>query len=383
MNLVDLGIVLLAVALAAVGYERGLVASALPLAGFLGGAALGGRIGPALLPHGAESQYAPIVAVATGVLIGAFAAVALDGVAQALRARALGGSAGVADGVGGAIVLAALALALCWAFGAVALHATGQQGRDLREAVQRSAILGALNDLMPPSGPLLHVLRRVDPTPVVRGPEADVPPADPGSADDPEVRAAGDSTVRVLGTACGLGVEGSGWVAAEGVVVTNAHVVAGEDDTTVTPDGGSALDATVVHYDIRNDLAILGAPGLEAAALDLAASTPKGADAAVIGYPDNGPLAFTPARLGRTGTVASQDSYGRGPVQRKMTPFRAAVRSGNSGGPVVDTAGDVLSTVFAATVGGGADSGLGVPNSVVRRALSERLAPADTGPCAA
>src|SRR5829696_2750512 len=360
MNLVDLGIVLLAVALAAVGYERGLVASALPLAGFLGGAALGGRIGPALLPHGAESQYAPIVAVATGVLIGAFAAVALDGVAQALRARALGGSAGVADGVGGAIVLAALALALCWAFGAVALNA-----------------------LMPPSGPLLHVLRRVDPTPVVRGPEADVPPADPGSADDPEVRAAGDSTVRVLGTACGLGVEGSGWVAAEGVVVTNAHVVAGEDDTTVTPDGGSALDATVVHYDIRNDLAILGAPGLEAAALDLAASTPKGADAAVIGYPDNGPLAFTPARLGRTGTVASQDSYGRGPVQRKMTPFRAAVRSGNSGGPVVDTAGDVLSTVFAATVGGGADSGLGVPNSVVRRALSERLAPADTGPCAA
>jgi hypothetical protein len=321
MNLVDLGIVLFAVALAAVGYERGLVASALPLAGFLGGAALGARVGPALLPHGAESQYAPIVAVATGVLIGAFAAVALDGVAQALRARALGSAAGVADGVGGAIVLAALAFVVCWAFGAVALHASGQQGRDLREAVQRSAILGALNDLMPPSGPLLHVLRRVDPTPVVRGPEADVPPPEAGAADDPEVRAAGDSTVRVLGTACGLGVEGSGWVAADGIVVTNAHVVAGEDDTTVTPDGGSALDATVVHYDTRNDLAILRATGLEAPALELAASTPKGADAAVVGYPENGPLAFTPARLGRTGTVASQDSYGRGP------PCAAATRA--------------------------------------------------------
>jgi S1-C subfamily serine protease len=279
-------------------------------------------------------------------------------------------------------VLAALAFVVCWAFGAVALHASGQQGRDLREAVQRSAILGALNDLMPPSGPLLHVLRRVDPTPVVRGPEADVPPPEAGAADDPEVRAAGDSTVRVLGTACGLGVEGSGWVAADGIVVTNAHVVAGEDDTTVTPDGGSALDATVVHYDTRNDLAILRATGLEAPALELAASTPKGADAAVVGYPENGPLAFTPARLGRTGTVASQDSYGRGPVQRKMTPFRAAVRSGNSGGPVVDTAGDVLATVFAATVGGGTGSGLGVPNSIVRRALSERLTPTDTGPCA-
>ncbi len=207
------------------------------------------------------------------------------------------------------------------------------------------------------------------------------PPAE-GIVADRDVRASGAAAVKVLGTACGLGVEGSGWVAGPGLVVTNAHVVAGEDDTTVSADGGPAIDVRVLHYDTRNDLAILKAPGLDAPALELAARTPKGADAAAIGYPENGPLTFTAARLGRTGTVTSEDSYGRGPVQRRMTPFRAAVRSGNSGGPVVDAGGDVVATVFAATVGGGRDSGLGVPNSVVQRALSGRLQPTDTGPCA-
>ncbi len=134
-------------------------------------------------------------------------------------------------------------------------------------------------------------------------------------------------------------------------MVTNAHVVAGEDDTTVSPTAAPQLDAEVVHYDTRNDLAMLLVPGLSLSPLELAPSAAKGAEAAVIGYPENGPLTFSPARLGRTGEVTSQDSYGRGPVSRSMTPFRADVRSGNSGGPVVDLDGDVLTTVFAASTG--------------------------------
>ena len=100
-------------------------------------------------------------------------------------------------------------------------------------------------------------------------------------------------------------------------------------------------------------------------------------------YPENGPLTFTAARLGRTGLVTSQDSYGRGPVQRRMTPFRADVRSGNSGGPVVNLDGAVVATVFAASISDGPGNGLGVPNGVVAKALSGRLEPTDTGPCAA
>jgi S1-C subfamily serine protease len=369
-------------ALAAIGYARGLLASALPLAGFLGGAWLGARIGPELLEGGSESRYAALVAVATGVLLGALLAVTLDGVAHAIRPHA-GGAASLIDGVGGAAVLAALALLLAWGFGAVALHTGGSQSRGLREAVQRSTILAALNESLPPSGPLLRVLRRVDPRQVVRGPDADVAAPDPAIVEDPDVALAARSAVRVLGTACGLGVAGSGWAVGPELVVTNAHVVAGQDDTTVTPEGGAELDAEPVHYDPRNDLAVLAVPGLGAEPLELAAQTPKGADAAVIGYPENGPLALSPARLGRTGEVTSEDAYGRGPVRRSMTPFRGEVRSGNSGGPVVDAAGDVVATVFAASQGDGSPSGLGVPNRIVAEALAGDLQSADTGPCAA
>ena len=90
MTLVDLAIVVFVISLAAIGWQRGLVASALPLAGFVGGAALGARIGPELLAEGAESSYAPLVAVLTGVLLGAFLAVAIDGVSRRLRSRMLG-----------------------------------------------------------------------------------------------------------------------------------------------------------------------------------------------------------------------------------------------------------------------------------------------------
>jgi S1-C subfamily serine protease len=384
VNLVDIFIVAFTVALAAFGYERGLLGSALPLAGFLGGAALGARIGEALLAEGAESEYAPLVAVAGGVLLGAFAAVALDGVARVLRAR-MGQTGGlrVVDGIGGAALLAVLALALSWAFGAVALNTPGPDTRQLREAMQRSTILSALNDVAPPSGPVLNVLRRIDPRPEVRGPEADVGPPDPGIVDDPDVERAGSSTVKVIGTACGLGVEGSGWVAGPGLVVTNAHVVAGEDDTTVTPPEGGELGAEAVHYDPENDLAVLQVDGLGAPGLPLAPSPARGTEAAVLGYPENGPLTATPARLGRTAEVISEDSYGRGPVRRTMTSFRGSVRHGNSGGPAVDAAGRVLTTVFAASVGGGPAGGLGVPNAVVADALEGDLTPTDTGPCAA
>ncbi len=182
MSLIDLGIVLFVIALAAVGYQRGLIASALPLIGFVGGAALGARIGPALLAQGAESRYAPLVAMISGLLTGAFLAVALDGFTKRLGRRRPGSVGRRLDGAGGSVLLAALGLLLCWGFGAVALHTGGNSARGLREAVQRSAILGELNDVLPPSGPLLHVLRRVDPTPAVRGPSADVSPPQASSS---------------------------------------------------------------------------------------------------------------------------------------------------------------------------------------------------------
>ena len=172
----------------------------------------------------------------------------------------------------------------------------------------------------------------------------------------------------MLGTACGLGVQGSGWVAGNGLVVTNAHVVAGQDDTTVQLGGeGAGVDAEAVWYDPRNDLAILRAPGVAGVpALSLNVNARPGASAAVLGFPENGPYDVRPARLGQTATVVSQDAYGRGPVQRRITSVRGLVRHGNSGGPVVDGGGRVVATIFAAAAEPGR-TGYGVPDSVVRR----------------
>src|SRR4029453_7124941 len=120
-----------------------------------------------------------------------------------------------------------------------------------------------LNAVLPPSGPILQALARFDPFPTIRGPGANVPPPNAKIVRDPQVQAAGQSVVKVLGTACGLGVQGSGWVARGGLGVTNAPVVAGRDDTPRQLHGGAPLlDAKAVWYDPRNDLAILRAPGL-------------------------------------------------------------------------------------------------------------------------
>jgi len=385
VNFVDLIIAVFAVAFAAIGYERGLVASTLPLAGFVAGAVLGGRLGPVLLPEGGESPYAPLITVACGLLVGNAFAVLMEGVAEAIRVRYIprGGVVGQVDGIAGAILLGGLGLLLSWAFGAAALNVPGPGERGLRDALQRSRILATLNDVMPPSGPILNLLRHVDPVPPVVGPEASVAPPQPAIARDPDVRRAGRSVVKILGEACGLGIEGSGWVARRDLVVTNAHVVAGQDGTTVTTRGGEELDATPVHYDPDDDLAVLHADGLGLPALSLAPEVSAGTAGAILGYPENGPFRVAPARVGATETVISQDSYGRGPIQREMTPFRGEVRSGNSGGPVVDRTGDVLTTVFAAAKDEGPPAVLGVPDEVIDRALDGPLRPSGTGPCTA
>jgi S1-C subfamily serine protease len=384
MTGLDWLIIVFSLAMAAWGYQQGLIVGVLSLGGFAAGAFLGSRLGPALLPEGSHSPYAPATALAGALLIGGIVAVSMEGVAIAARRRLLG-TAGrrrgvaVAESSGGAVLLVALALGLAWLFGAVALNAPG--AKSLRTAVQRSAILRALNDAFPPSSGLINALNRIDPRVSIQAPTPDVAAPESRITRDPEVRAAAGSVVRVLGTACGLGVEGSGWIAAPGLVVTNAHVVAGESDTTITPAGsGSSLDATAVHYDPTNDLALLRVSGLDDTPLPFASQVRSGTPGAVIGYPENGPLTITPARAGATGPVITQDSYGRGPVTRQLTALRGEVHSGNSGGPLVDGDGRVLGTVFAATTQG-KPGGYAVPNSVVAGALSDSTGAVSTGPC--
>jgi S1-C subfamily serine protease len=262
--------------------------------------------------------------------------------------------------------------------GAVAL----QQGGDVRREAQRSQLLRRLNTALPPSGPLLNAIANLDPFPHIDGPQAGVPAPAPGIARDPQVRGARDSVVKIRGTACGAGVEGSGWVAAPGIVVTNAHVVAGQHDTRVLSGGeGGGLHATAIAFSARDDIAVLRVPGLTAPVLPLASDPRPGTSGAILGYPLDGPFDVRAGRLGATREVISQDAYGQGPVRRRIAALRGAVRPGNSGGPMVDGSGRVITTIFAATTRG-PRGGYGVPNAVVRQVLARARGAVSTGRCA-
>lgn len=358
---VALGLVLLA---AVGGAVQGLVWSGLSLAGLLAGAFLGGRLVPLLLTNGSSSQYAPLVALVAAVLLAVAFEVAGSTAGAVIRGRERARGVRALDSAGGVLGGALIGLAIVWVLGAMALQLPGQA--DLRRAVQRSYVIQRLNDIVPPRR-LLNALARIDPFPSFAGPPVPTQPPDPRVLRQPGVRAAAPSVVRVLGTACGLGVEGSGWVAGPGLVVTAAHVVAGESDTEVVQLSGSQAAAQVVAFDPHDDVAVLRVPGLDAKPLRLVDPRP-GAPIAIVGYPLNGPLGASAGRIGSTETVLAQDAYGHGPTRRTVTSLSGEVQHGNSGGPAVDGSGAVQATVFAARDAGG--GGYGVPASVVRRDLA-------------
>jgi S1-C subfamily serine protease len=186
--------------------------------------------------------------------------------------------------------------------------------------------------------------------------------------------------LRVLGTACDVGVEGTGWAARPDLVVTAAHVVAGQQDTVVELQSGGRLPADVVAFDPRNDVAVLRVGNLALRGLPLATGR-AGTPVAVLGFPENGPFKVTPARIGRTSVVLAEDAYGSGPVTRPITALRGVVRHGDSGAPAVNSRGAVEAMVFAARIG--AVGGYGVPIDVVRADLdSANATPVSTGKCA-
>jgi S1-C subfamily serine protease len=360
-----------------VGLRRGLVAGLLAIAGIVLGAVMGAHIAKVVLPGGSHSPYAPLVGLG-GAVVGAMVLETVGSMVGSLfRSGLRFPPLRALDSAGGLVLGAAAGLALVWVFGATALLLPGQP--TLRRDVQRSALLRQLNSIVP-SDRLLHALARVDPFPSIAGPEIPAGPLDGPIAGDRAVRAATHSVVRVLGSACGLGISGSGWVAAPGLVVTAAHVVAGERSTSVVPPATERrLPADVIGFDPKNDVAVLRVPGLTAAPLALAEPEDK-RPVGIVGYPLNGPLDVEPGRVGRTEKVLTDDAYGHGPVERTITSLAGEVRHGNSGGPAIDSDGHVQMTVFASRVG--STGGYGIPGSVVQKVLDAAHGPVSTGECA-
>jgi uncharacterized membrane protein required for colicin V production len=364
VNAIDWVAVVLVAFTAFGGFHRGLVTGLLSLAGLVVGAVVGARIAPDVVGEG--SAFVPLVALGGGAVgamlgqsLGVFAGRSARGTLAALPPlRWL-------DSAGGLVLGAAIGLALCWTIGVALLYLPGQT--EFRRLAQESAVLSTLTGAVPPQD-VMDAIGRIDPFSAIVGPSAGVPAPEPAIARDPEVRAARASVVRVRGVACGLGIEGSGWIVRPGLVVTNAHVVAGVDSPVVDRSDGDTRDARVVAFDARNDVALLRVPGLRGRPLALA--DPERGDAgALLGFPGNGPYRVTPVRLGRTATVGTRDAYGRLQLGRPIVSLRGDVRSGNSGGPIVDGDGRVVATVFAQRRG--SDDGFAVPNVQVQNALAE------------
>ena len=384
VSALDWVIVGFTVLLAFYGYVQGFIVGALSLAGFAVGAFVGTRLAPLLLSQGDHSPYAPLLGLLGALLAGGVFASGLEGLGARVRSALRIPGLRTVDGLLGAGLTACVGLGIVWIIGAVALDASSS--RPLRTDIQNSTILRALNEILPPSGPILNALARIDPLPSVRGPAADVPAPTGRVLSTPGVRAARHSVVRVFGTACGLGVEGSGWVVAPDLVVTNAHVVAGETDTEVQIDGvGQGHPARALVFDPHNDIAILSVPGLGLRPLDLDVGAPSGTAAAILGYPLDGAFMARPGRLGQTETVYTQNAYGQGHVLRTITALRGKVQPGNSGGPMVNARGQVVATVFAALTGTAREGGFAVPDSLVRSALRQAESSnsgVSTGACA-
>jgi S1-C subfamily serine protease len=191
------------------------------------------------------------------------------------------------------------------------------------------------------------------------------------------------STVKVLGAACGNEQEGSGFVVGHGLVATNAHVVAGETDTQLIL-GGTPYRATTVLFDPDFDLAILRTKAPLGPILRIDPDVVgRGTQAAILGYPEDGPLNIGAAGVTAEVTALGKDIYNQGAVTRGVYALDADVRPGNSGGPVVVAGGEVVGVVFSrSTVYANVGYALTSPGVLARVQMAEaRQNPVSTGQC--
>jgi S1-C subfamily serine protease len=353
VNLFDAFAILLVVIAVLLGIRSG----ALPQIGGLVGALIGGGLAVLAVPlledplAGVDPAIRPFI-----VLIGLFGAV--------IAGESLGSSIGYwlgsglrrsvfsgVDRLAGGFVGGAQALLVLWLAGG--LLAEGPMPR-LAEAAQTSTIVRALNGTLPPPTDLAFTLGRLLdasglPDVFIGFEPLPAPPVE--RPDDPQARAiaalAEASTLRVSAGTCGLESSGTGFVVAPGYVVTNAHVIAGARTIRLSGTAGTQ-DATPVLFDSELDVALLHAPDLLAPVLQLAADDPdRGAPAAVLGYPNGGPLRIVPAAVAGAYEATGRNIYDTNRVRRDILEIRAEIERGNSGGPLMLADGTVGGVVFA------------------------------------
>ncbi|RKT52117.1 MarP family serine protease [Saccharothrix australiensis] len=360
MNWVDLLVLALAAFAAVSGARQGMVIALPAFVGVLIGLVLGTQLAPLVVARFENVVTKVVFAVGIVVLLVALGETLGVYVGRIVKARVNSSPLRGADNVLGAIVQGAVVFVVAWM---IALPLTAVAGLpSLAKALNQSLILSTVDDTMPQAARTLSQdlqdLFDVSGFPAAidpfdRTPLKEVGPPDPALSANPVVQELRPSVLKVRGRApsCSRALEGTGFVVSPERVMTNAHVVAGTTDVTVEV-GRGQFDATVVYYDAQTDIAILAVPDLRATPLEFRTDVvEQGEDGIVLGYPLDGPYTASEARVReRIPVLRGPDIYDAATVTRDVYTVRAKVRSGNSGGPLVDTQGRVMGVVFGAAV---------------------------------
>lgn len=384
MNLADLLLVVLLFVGVSAGYRLGFVARVASWGGLALGVVVAVLVLPPLLRMlGASSSLSRLVIT----LLVFFFVTSIGGSLGGVIGRRVGGRIPVGparslDRVGGGLAGILGTLVLVWLLSPIAAEVPGVVARQVRN----SAIISAVTTIAPtPPAPIRSLRRRVAQTPfpeVFTGlrpaPEMGVPPGQLPVSRQVLDRVT-TATVAVESLACQRIQQGSGWVADQQTVVTNAHIVAGTERLQVRRPDGSVLDATVIAFDDNRDLAVLRVPGLDQAPLPLGDPQP-GTEGVVVGYPggQNQPRAV-PAAVRRQVTAVGRDIYGNDRVRREVLLTAVNLSHGDSGAPLADTSGNVVGVIFAIAPDRPATA-FAVTGSEVREVLSGARG-AHPGPC--
>ncbi len=392
MSLVDLVLIGLALLFAFTGFRQGLLVSATSFLGFLGGAVLGAQLSRPVADRLDSTPvtrvFAALVVVLAGALLGLVLASAIG---RAVRRRVTWEPAEVFDAVAGAVVSAVAVLLVAWM---VATPLASAPFPQLAGQVRESTLVQAVDRAVPGSVRAVYESLReaidrrglpdvLDPLTPTRAREVEAP--DQALATSPVVGRVHGSVVKISGIApsCSRQIDGSGFVYAPGRVMTNAHVLAGVNDPVVEAEG-EEYEATPVFVDEEVDVAVLAVPGLPQVPLTFSGVVADTDDDAIImGYPGGGPLFVGPARVRDQGPISGPDFRNTRTVQRDVYALRGEVRSGNSGGPLFDPAGQVIGVVFASAIDDPATGYALTAQQVAPAAQAGAAATvaADTGPC--
>lgn len=353
-TIIDLLILVALVFAVSSGYRRGFWLSLAQYAGLVLGVVIGAVLAPLLMDalNISDSTVRSLGAVLVLVVLGAIGSSVGYWVGEPIRVRLLARpESGRIDSLAGAIFSALALLSVSWFLG---LSLKGVPTPQVAAAIQRSAILRTLDSFFPKPPAFLArveaIIAGVNFSGAFAGLEP-VPPSPlplPASVNTPGIQGAAAETLKVRGLGCGGIVFGSGFPVGPGMVLTNAHVVAGTQGTTVLNPSGRSLGARVVLFDPERDIAILYVPRLALVPLSESSARP-GTQGAAIGYPGGGPEQVKPAVVNGQVKAEGRDIYGQNLVVRNIWIIQAEVQPGNSGGPLVDLDGNVVGVIFAAS----------------------------------